>query len=347
MGAAAAALARDLGAEVTVADLRPPADAAGMRFLTADLADRAAIDRTLAEAGGRLDAVLNCQGISGAGAGASAETVLAVNLLGVRHLSERALELMPAGGAIVSIASTGGLGWAKRRDEIDSFLDTASFAAGRLAARAASSATGPPQARAHGDPASVGRVPRLDQPDRPVAHPLGLLLVADRVGARDNAVPRLAPTRARLDHADLGVDRVARLDRGGEAQLVDPEQRAPVMGVARKDIEALGKHEGEEARGDASLEECLRAGVVGVDERFLEDAGERHEADNVGLGHCPAHRPRDLARDEVLEVPVSHARAPRPSTASCAVARRCASRRRAPRSGPRTGARGSAPRRPS
>ena len=131
MGAAAAALARDLGAEVTVADLRPPADAAGMRFLTADLADRAAIDRTLAEAGGRLDAVLNCQGISGAGAGASAETVLAVNLLGVRHLSERALELMPAGGAIVSIASTGGLGWAKRRDEIDSFLDTASFAAGR------------------------------------------------------------------------------------------------------------------------------------------------------------------------------------------------------------------------
>src|SRR5207248_2155910 len=84
MGAAAAALARDLGAEVTVADLRPPADAAGMRFLTADLADRAAIDRTLAEAGGRLDAVLNCQGISGAGAGASAETVLAVNLAGVR-----------------------------------------------------------------------------------------------------------------------------------------------------------------------------------------------------------------------------------------------------------------------
>src|SRR5207248_10941991 len=112
-----------------------------------------------------------------------------------------------------------------------------SAAANRVPATPGFSGSGAPAGTSSRGPASGGRLPRLDQPDRPVAHHLGLLLVADRVGERDNAVPRLAPTRARLDHADLGVDRVARLDRGGEAQFVDPEQRAPVMGVARKDIE--------------------------------------------------------------------------------------------------------------
>ena len=65
MGAATAALAGELGAEVTVLDLRPPAGE-GRRFIQTDLGDAAAIDAALARIGGPIDALLNCQGISGA-----------------------------------------------------------------------------------------------------------------------------------------------------------------------------------------------------------------------------------------------------------------------------------------
>jgi hypothetical protein len=53
-----------------------------------------------------------------------------VNFLGVRHLTERVLPLIPPGGAVVSIASVGGLGWERRREAIDELLDTSDFDAG-------------------------------------------------------------------------------------------------------------------------------------------------------------------------------------------------------------------------
>lgn len=130
MGAAAAALARDLDAEVVVLDLKAPQGLDDVRFLCTDLGDPSSIDAALAEVGAPLDAVLNCQGVSGAAPGTPAELVMRVNFLGVRHLSERAFDLMPAGGGVVSIASTGGLGWARRLEAINSLLDTPSFGTG-------------------------------------------------------------------------------------------------------------------------------------------------------------------------------------------------------------------------
>jgi len=130
MGAATAALAGELGAEVTVLDLRPPAGE-GRRFIQTDLGDAAAIDAALARIGGPIDALLNCQGISGAAPGTPADLVLRVNFLGVRHLAEGAMRLMPEGGAVVSIASTGGLGWPRRLEPINELLDRSGFDAGR------------------------------------------------------------------------------------------------------------------------------------------------------------------------------------------------------------------------
>jgi len=126
MGAAAAALAGELGAEVTVLDLRPPAGES-MRFIQTDLGDAAAIDGALAAVGGPIDALLNCQGISGAAPGTSADLVMRVNFLGARHLAEGAIALMPGGGAVVSIASTGGLGWPRRLEAINQLLDRTGF----------------------------------------------------------------------------------------------------------------------------------------------------------------------------------------------------------------------------
>jgi NAD(P)-dependent dehydrogenase (short-subunit alcohol dehydrogenase family) len=129
MGAAAAALAGELGAEVTVLDLRLPAGES-VRFIQTDLGDPAAIDAALAAIGGPIDALLNCQGISGAAPGTPADLVMRVNFLGVRHVAEGAMALMRKGGAVVSIASTGGLGWPRRLEAINELLDRPGFEAG-------------------------------------------------------------------------------------------------------------------------------------------------------------------------------------------------------------------------
>jgi NAD(P)-dependent dehydrogenase (short-subunit alcohol dehydrogenase family) len=128
MGAAVVALVRRSGADVTVLDLREPPD--GARFCKVDLGDPEAIDRALEGLGDRVDALFNCQGIAGSSDGTTSADVMRVNFLGVRHLTERVLPLIPPGGAVASIASVGGLGWERRRDAIDELLATGDFGAG-------------------------------------------------------------------------------------------------------------------------------------------------------------------------------------------------------------------------
>jgi NAD(P)-dependent dehydrogenase (short-subunit alcohol dehydrogenase family) len=130
MGAAAARLVRQAGAEVTVFDLREPESPDGIEFSKVDLGDPDAIDRTIERPGDRVDALFNCQGIAGSREGTTAAAVMRVNFLGVRHLSERLLPRIPPGGAVVSIASVGGLGWERRREPIDQLLATEDFHAG-------------------------------------------------------------------------------------------------------------------------------------------------------------------------------------------------------------------------
>jgi NAD(P)-dependent dehydrogenase (short-subunit alcohol dehydrogenase family) len=130
MGAAAARLARELGAEVTVLDLRPPADARGISFLATDLSDPDQIGRAVEKVGGPVHALFNCQGISGSAPGTSSELVMRVNFLGLRHLSETVLPLMPAGGAVASISSSGGMGWPRRLETIRELLAAESFEEG-------------------------------------------------------------------------------------------------------------------------------------------------------------------------------------------------------------------------
>jgi NAD(P)-dependent dehydrogenase (short-subunit alcohol dehydrogenase family) len=130
MGAAAARLVRQAGAEVTVLDLREPQSPDGVTFRQVDLSDPEAIDQAVAVLGNRVDALFNCQGIAGSREGTSAADVMRVNFLGVRHLSERVLPLIPAGGAVASVASVGGLGWERRREAIDELLAAEDFGAG-------------------------------------------------------------------------------------------------------------------------------------------------------------------------------------------------------------------------
>lgn len=130
MGAAVAQMVRGAGAEVTVLDLREPDERDGLVFQRVDLGDPDAIDAAVEALGGHVDALFNCQGIAGSRPGTTQGDVMRVNFLGVRHLTERVVPLIPAGGAVASIASVGGLGWERRRETIDELLATPDFAAG-------------------------------------------------------------------------------------------------------------------------------------------------------------------------------------------------------------------------
>ena len=125
MGAATVRLLQQLGAEITVLDLREPAP--GIAFQRTNLADPDAIDAAARRLGGPVHALFNCQGISGAMPGLRGSEVMGVNFLGVRYLTEAVLGRMPPGSAVVSISSAGGLGWARRMEQIGELLAARGF----------------------------------------------------------------------------------------------------------------------------------------------------------------------------------------------------------------------------
>jgi NAD(P)-dependent dehydrogenase (short-subunit alcohol dehydrogenase family) len=126
MGAATASLVHALGGHVTVVDVQD-APAAPGPAIRMDLRDPAGIDRALAEVDGSIDALFSCAGVSGAPF--SGTDVVTVNFIGQRYLIEQALaaDRLPAGAAIVAIASIGGLGWDRNLATLNEFLDITDF----------------------------------------------------------------------------------------------------------------------------------------------------------------------------------------------------------------------------
>ena len=117
MGEATARILLDLGAEVHGLDFKDSALPLAS-FNRIDLRDPATIEAGVAAIGGpngtnKVDALFNCAGLPGGGAFPPLDT-FKVNFSGTRHLTDCVLPTMSQGGAIVSIASTGGLGWSRR-----------------------------------------------------------------------------------------------------------------------------------------------------------------------------------------------------------------------------------------
>jgi NAD(P)-dependent dehydrogenase (short-subunit alcohol dehydrogenase family) len=112
---------------VVVFDLQPPAGGP-LRFVRVDLGDAAAIEQAVERVlEPPVHALFNCQGVIGSAAGSLASEIVLVNLLGLRHLSERVLPLMPPGGAVASIASAVAAGWARRLERVEAFLAEPGF----------------------------------------------------------------------------------------------------------------------------------------------------------------------------------------------------------------------------
>jgi NAD(P)-dependent dehydrogenase (short-subunit alcohol dehydrogenase family) len=94
-------------------------------FERIDLGDPASIDATEFE--GCLDALFNCAGLSPT---RPASDIVRVNFLGTRLLTERLIDHINVGGAIVNVSSNGGARWRDRRSDLLEFVGTSSFADG-------------------------------------------------------------------------------------------------------------------------------------------------------------------------------------------------------------------------
>jgi len=114
------------GATVHSLDRNQPA-AKVDKHIPVDLADVASIDAAIADLDGEFDGLLNIAGVPGT---APAETVLAVNTLAVRHLTESLLGRLVEGGSIVIVSSTAGFGWPARLETIKELLATDTFEEG-------------------------------------------------------------------------------------------------------------------------------------------------------------------------------------------------------------------------
>jgi NAD(P)-dependent dehydrogenase (short-subunit alcohol dehydrogenase family) len=118
MGAAAAEVARDAGAEVVVMD-RADVTLPGVKAIRLDLSDKASIDAAVDECGGPVDALFSCAGVADGTPG-----IERINFIGHRHLIDRvrAADMLPSGSAIGFISSAAGLGWEANLEPLNEFL---------------------------------------------------------------------------------------------------------------------------------------------------------------------------------------------------------------------------------
>ena len=122
MGAAAATIVGELGAEVVVMDYAdvgfPVAKA-----IKVDMRDQAQMDTAIDDCGGPVHALFSCAGI------ADGPDVMRVNFNAHRHIIDRLMSggMMPRGSAITMISSAAGLGWQGNLPTLLEFLDTPDF----------------------------------------------------------------------------------------------------------------------------------------------------------------------------------------------------------------------------
>ncbi len=127
IGRATAAAFAESGATVVGVDLREPAGAPLAAFHRADLGDEAQVRALAGAIDGPLQALCNVAGIPGT---LPAERVLAVNVLGLRALTEALLPNIERGGSVVNVASCAGAGWRLRYHEVRDLLATPDMASG-------------------------------------------------------------------------------------------------------------------------------------------------------------------------------------------------------------------------
>jgi len=118
MGAAAAELLLDLGAEVVVMDFAE-VTLDGAKAIKVNLGEKDSIDAAIDQIGGPVDALLSCAGVAD-----GTPNLEKINFVGHRYLIDQLLakDLIPRGSAITFISSAAGLGWEASLETIQELL---------------------------------------------------------------------------------------------------------------------------------------------------------------------------------------------------------------------------------
>ena len=114
IGEATARLVREQGGKVIAVDRHAPTIAVDA-FFQADLSSRAAIDDLVARLPSGAHGLVNSAGLPPT---RPAADVLAVNLVGLKYLTQRLVPTLANGASIVNLASLAGVDWANSRDAI-------------------------------------------------------------------------------------------------------------------------------------------------------------------------------------------------------------------------------------
>ena len=123
MGESTAKIVHSLGAEVHGVDYKDP-DFELASFTSCDLRSKGEIESMLSSLQGPFDSVFYCAGLPPTH---PAIDVMRVNVAAVRAVVEGVQPLVPRGGAISIISSTGGLGFFQHMQEIMELLSTDGF----------------------------------------------------------------------------------------------------------------------------------------------------------------------------------------------------------------------------
>ena len=114
--------------EVWILDIKAPAAMSGNhQYIETNLSDPAAIDQAVAALPDEIDALANVAGIASA---PDPTLVVAVNFLGLRHITSQVIPRFQGSGRIVNVSSIAGRDWQGRFERIQPLLATASFAEG-------------------------------------------------------------------------------------------------------------------------------------------------------------------------------------------------------------------------
>src|SRR3954452_18621165 len=123
MGAAAAQLVQDAGAEVVVMDYAE-VTLAGAKAIHVNLAEKDSIDAAIDGCGGTVDALFSCAGVAD-----GTPNIEKINFIGHRHLIDQLLArgMLGRGASIGFISSAAGLGWEANLPLLKEYLDITDF----------------------------------------------------------------------------------------------------------------------------------------------------------------------------------------------------------------------------
>lgn len=126
IGQATAQLLNEQGARIIGLDIKAPTVAVA-QYIHCDIGDEASINAAAQEIDGPLNALINVAGVPGSW---PKETVIRINFLGLRLLSELLVPKIIDGGSITNVASIAGAGWQANMPEVMRLVGTPDFASG-------------------------------------------------------------------------------------------------------------------------------------------------------------------------------------------------------------------------